>query len=138
PALLHAQLAPGEALGTQVLVRDGDVVAHAEDAVELVERRDAEALVRGGAHVRGRRRVEERGDPRAREDAVDVGERLARGYAAPRRRGRVTPGAVVAIPVVAADPPDELQGGMRRVHVLEEDAAEERSEEHTSELQSRF
>src|SRR3989475_4933523 len=124
PALLHAQLAPGEALGTQVLVRDGDIVAHAEDAVELVEGRDAEALVRRGAHVRGRRRVEERGDPRAREDAVEIRELLARGDAASRRRRRVTPGAVVAPPVVAADAPDQLPRGTGRVHVLEEDAAD--------------
>src|SRR5438309_4303569 len=125
PALLHARLAAGEALGTQVLVRDGDIGTHAEDAVELVEGRDAEALVRRGAHVRGRRRVEERGDPRAREEAVDVGERLARRYAASRRRRRVTPGAVVAPPVVAADAPDQLPRGMGRVHVLDEDAADE-------------
>src|SRR2546428_5241942 len=124
PALLHAQLAPRDALGTQVLVRDGDIVAHAEDAVELVEGRDAEALARRGAHVRGRRRVAERSDPRAREDAVEIRELLARGYAASRRRRRVTPGAVVGPPVVAADPADQLPRGMGRGHVLEEDAAD--------------
>ena len=123
PPLLHAELASRELLGAKRLVGDGHVVAHAEHAVLLVERRHAEALISGRAQVGGGRRVVEQRHAPARDDALDVVEGLLGGNAG-RGRG-VVPGGVVAVPVVAADAADDLQGRNRREHILDEDAGDE-------------
>ena len=119
PALLHADLAAGEPLRLQVLVGHRHVVAHAEDAVQLVDRRHPEALIGGGAHVGGGRGVHERGDARAHADPVDVRVGLAGGDAGGRRG--VAPEAVVGAPVVAADARDQLEHGDGPVDVLHEE-----------------
>src|SRR5262249_7601900 len=121
--LLHAELSAGQLLRAQRCVGDRHVAAHAEHAILLVERRHAEALVGRRAQIGGGRRVIERGDPSARNEALDVVEGLVRGYAG-RRRGVVAWG-MVAVPVVAAGAPDDLRGGDGCIPALQETTADE-------------
>jgi hypothetical protein len=111
------------ALGAELLVGHRDVVAHPEDAKELVQRRRPEALVDRCAEVGRRRGPPEGGQTGAHRELVDVGELLARGNAG-RGRG-VAAGGVVREPVVGAQPADELPLGDGREDVLQEGAGDE-------------
>ncbi len=117
----RSRLASPEPLRLEVGVREGERVAHAERAVELVQGGAAEGSVARGEERDRRRGPEDEPEARAEGGLLPVGERRGRGDGG-RERGRDD--APVAVgPRVEAQGPREEEPRVGLHEVLEKDGA---------------